>query len=121
MALTKFDAPGFLTDLDVAGVTAWGQFISKEIDSARERTDPRFTNYGPRHQFFIPLRTPPAADAVERDITWTAFPRIVQINSISDLQRWQRADSSRDLQDEYCEWSVERDSTTNKIKRITFT
>jgi hypothetical protein len=32
---------------------------------------------------------------------------------------WERADSSRDVQDEYCEWSVERRG--DKITRITFT
>jgi len=119
--MNRFDAPGFLTDLDETGLAAWSQFISDELDQARERTDPQLSNYGPRHQFFNPLVTAPAADAVEKDITWTAFPRIVQITSVSDLQRWRRADATRDRQDEYCEWSVERDETTNKITKVTFT
>ena len=121
MPLTQFDAPGFLTDLDAAGLSAWSDFISEQFDDARERQNPSFINYGPRHQFFNPLKTPPAADAVEKDITWTAFPRIVKIQSISDNQRWRTADSSRDTQDEYCEWSVTRDSATGKITRVTFT
>ncbi len=119
--MNRFNAPGFLTDLDEAGLAAWSQFISDELDQARERTHPQLSNYGPRHQFFNPLSLPPAADAVEKDITWTAFPRIIQITSVSDLQRWRRADATRDRQDEYCEWSVERDETTNKITKVTFT
>src|SRR5262249_26881166 len=34
---------------------------------------------------------------------------------------WRRADSSRDRQDEYCEWSVFRDAATEKIVKVTFT
>src|ERR1035438_10455844 len=121
MALTQFDAPGFLTDLDATGLTAWSDFISEQMDEARERADPTLSNYGPRHQFFNPLKQPPAADAVEKDITWTAFPRLVQIQAISDKARWKTADNSRDVQDEYCEWSVTRDPQTDKIVRVTFT
>lgn len=121
MALTRFDAPGFLTDLDNAGLQAWSDFISEQMDEARERQNPGFSNYGPRHQFFNPLKNPPAADAVEADITWTAFPRIVELQSVSDKQRWRTADSSRDTQDEYCEWSVIRDPASGKITKVTFT
>jgi len=99
----------------------WSDFISSELDQARERNSEEVVNYGPRHQFFNLLKQPPDADAVEQDITWTAFPRIVKIQSTSDRQRWRRADSSRDTQDEYCEWSVTRDPDTDKITRVTFT
>jgi len=40
---------------------------------------------------------------------------------MSEKQRWTTADSSRDTQDEYCEWSVTRHSRTGKITRVTFT
>lgn len=121
MALTQFDAPGFLKDLNTAGLKAWSDFISEELDEARERRDPQLSNFGPRPQFFNSLRTAPAADAVEKDITWSAFPRVVKIQSVSDRQRWRTADSSRDMQDEYCEWSVARDGQSEKITRVTFT
>ena len=39
----------------------------------------------------------------------------------TDEARWQTADASRDVQDEYCEWSVERDPTSKKITKVTFT
>src|SRR5262245_30101071 len=99
MALTHFDAPGFLQDLDAQGLQRWSDYISQEIDEARDRTQAGVANFGPRPQFFNPLSKPPAADAVEKDITWTAFPRIVKLQSISDKQRWRTADSSRDTQD----------------------
>jgi len=119
MPFTQFDPPGFLDDLDANGKREWSKWISAQIDSARDRNGKPYV--GPRPQFFNPLTSPPAADAVEKDITWTAFPRIVKISSISDKQRWRRADSSRDVQDEYCEWSVSRDAHTDKVTRATFT
>jgi hypothetical protein len=119
--MDKFDAPGFLQDFDAAQHDAWSQWISTQFDEARQRNDPGIANYGPRLHFFNPLKNPPNDDAVERDVTWTAFPKIVRIQSISDRQRWRQADSSRDSQDEYCEWSVTRDPQTDKITRATFT
>jgi hypothetical protein len=123
MALVRFDPPGFATDLDAAQVQAWSDWVSQKLDTARERdgSDEGLVNDGPRHQFFNPLKQAPATDAIEKDITWTAFPRIIGITSVSDLQRWRRADNSRDVQDEYCEWSVTRDAQTHKIVRVTFT
>src|ERR1051326_1134427 len=119
--LTQFDPPGFLGYFDVTQRQAWSRWISDEIDAARDRTDPTWKNYGPRPQFFNPLTHAPATDAVEKDITWSAFPRVIAINSTSDVERWRKADASRDVQDEYCEWSVTRDPATQKIRRVTFT
>jgi hypothetical protein len=121
MNMEKFDPPGFLNDFNEAQRDSWSEWISSQLDEARDRNDPGIANYGPRLQFFNPLKTPPDADAVERDVTWTAFPKIVLLQSISDRQRWRTADSSRDVQDEYCEWSVTRDAQTDKITRVTFT
>ena len=84
------------------------------------REDPT-SNDGPRAQFFNPLTNPPAADEQVAVISWNAFPRQVRSTSLSDKQRWRRADSDRNLQDEYCEWSVTRDPVTRKITRVTFT
>jgi hypothetical protein len=122
MALTQFDAPGFLDDLDANGKKLWSQWISTQIDDARNVTDDDAgqTNYGPRLQFFNPLTTPPDADAQEKDVTWTAFPRLVQLQAPGDQQRWKRADASRDVQDEYSEWSVTR-NPAGKIIKVTFT
>jgi hypothetical protein len=120
MALTRFDAPGFLRDLTPQAAERWSEWISDSIDEARDNTGGGAVNFGPRPQFFNQLRTPADTDAVTKDIEWPAFPRVIQINSLTDLQRWRTADGSRDVQDEYCEWSVTRDAA-NKIVRVTFT
>jgi hypothetical protein len=123
MTISQFDAPGFLNDVPGTTIKLWSELISKQLDDARN-SDERSSgllNDGPRLQFFNPLRQPPAPDAEELDITWTAFPRILKISSTGDRQRWRAADSCRDLQDEYCEWSVERDPSSDKIVRVAFT
>src|SRR4051812_35489205 len=112
MALEQFDPPGFVDDLDKGQRQAWSQWVSQQLDSARDAGEGGPPAIGPRKQFFNALSSPPAADAVEKDITWSAFPRIVKISAPSDAQRWKRADASRDRQDEYCEWSVTRDPNT---------
>ena len=119
----RFDPPGFLTDLSDQGAQAWSDWISAQLDRARSEdgSGEGLTNFGPRPQFFNPRVSPPDADAVERDIEWSAFPRIVQLQSSTDKQRWRTADNSRDRQDEYCEWSVTRDPESDKIVRVTFT
>jgi phosphatidylserine/phosphatidylglycerophosphate/cardiolipin synthase-like enzyme len=117
--MNMFDPPGFLDDLDATGRTGWSQLIFSWLDDARlGRPD---KNDGPREQFFNALANPPGDDAEIATISWNAFPRQVRINSLSDMQRWRRADSSRDLQDEYCEWSISRDPATGKIVRVDFT
>ncbi len=115
MLLPQFDPPAFLDDFTPAQKLAWSSFISNSIDVEINR------NTG--HHFYNPKTTDTTPDVVRTDppISWTAFPRQVQIHAPSDEARWAQADASRDVQDEYCEWSVERDPGTNKVKRVTFT
>jgi hypothetical protein len=110
-----------LEDFSAEQKAAWSEWISGQMDEAAQGRPEVFDFDGPRAQFYNPLRVDEEADAREVDISWTAFPRNVQINSVGDVQRWQRADGSRDLQDEYCEWSIDRDPATDKITRVTFT
>ncbi|ESZ51036.1 hypothetical protein X731_03600 [Mesorhizobium sp. L2C054A000] len=117
--MPRFDPPGFLDDLDAAGKQAWSQQVSAWLDNAREGDPAR--NDGPRDQFFNPMTNPPAADAQVAVISWNAFPRQVRLNSLSDMQRWRRADAARSVQDEYCEWSAARDPASGKIMRVDFT
>ncbi|OUC96986.1 hypothetical protein [Streptomyces swartbergensis] len=122
--MAKLDAygpPGNLDDLDEFGRKAWNTFISDTVDEAIQGPDPhQVLNDSPRPQFYNLTTTDTAPDLQHAPIRWTAFPRIIKITSISDLQRWQRADASRDVQDEYCEWSVSRDDS-GKINKVTFT
>jgi hypothetical protein len=121
MTLTRFDAPGFLTDWTEQTASRWSDWISGRLDSAYANDNGGDPSYGPRPQFFNELRTATGPDATTKDIDWPAFPRVVQLGSVTDRQRWRTADSSRDQQDEYCEWSVTRDPDTDKIVRVTFT
>ncbi|UUU36113.1 hypothetical protein JIX56_43295 [Streptomyces sp. CA-210063] len=118
--ITVYGPPGRLTDLDDVGTKAWHVFISDSVDRAITGPDPaEVLHDSPRPQFYNLTKTDTATDAVQAAVTWTAFPNRLR-SAISDRQRWQRADASRDVQDEYCEWSVTRDST-GRITRVTFT
>lgn len=114
-----FDPPGFADDLNDQQKQVWSDFISRRLDSAAAGTGDPFDS--PRPQFFNPARKPIGAGAATEDVKWTAFPRIVELSSPSNALRWRRADATRDVQDEYCEWSVTRDAVSNKITRIDFT
>ncbi|MFP5265172.1 MAG: phospholipase D-like domain-containing protein [Blastocatellia bacterium] len=117
--MNRFDPPGFLDDLTDAQKDQWSQFVSDWIDAACQGNPG--SNDGPRAQFFNALTDPPADDKQVAIIAWNAFPRQVKSTSLNDKQRWRRADTDRNLQDEYCEWSVTRDPATRKITRVTFT
>ena len=115
MALLKaLDPPAFLADLTAAQKKKWSKLISDQLDGELAHSGAR------GHHFYNPLVTDTAADVKSAEISWTAFPRQVQISAASDQQRWQEADASRDVQDEYCEWSIERDKKS-KITKVTFT
>jgi hypothetical protein len=119
MAVVTFSPPGFVDDLDPSGRQAWHDLISDFMDTAHDG-DPTVPFSAPRPQFFNPAKTAVGVGAATEDVKWTAFPRLVGLQSGSDHQRWQKADSSRGVQDEYCEWSIKRNAT-NKIASITFT
>src|SRR3954463_941678 len=118
MSLVTFDPPGFLDDFGPEQRQAWHAFISDLMNRA-QAGDPSDPFDSPRPQFFNPAETATGPDAAIEDVKWTAFPRIMELSSGSDRERWERADASRDAQDEYCEWSVTRQA--GKISRITFT
>lgn len=118
--MQRFDPPGFLDDLTVDQAEAWSDWISRQIDDAGAGRPDRYEFDAPRPRFFNALTTAPAADALSKDIAWTAFPRVVQLDAATDEERWRTADASRDVQDEYCEWSVARRGD-GKITRVMFT
>jgi hypothetical protein len=120
MTLASFSPPGNLDDLDAAGQADWSTWVSQAVNAAiAGRTD--HPNDSPRAQFYNLTSTGTGPDAKTQDVTWIAFPRQVALQSVSDHQRWSRADASRDVQDEYCEWSVTRRPEDRKITRVTFT
>lgn len=115
---TTFTPPGKIDELSEAGKTAWHDTVNGYLSDAQ--IPPQLPFGGTRNQFFNPGTEDIAGDAVTKSVGWTAFPREVQITSSSDEERWRRADNSRGVQVEYCEWSVERNAG-DKVTRITFT
>lgn len=121
MKLDRFDPPGFLDDFNDEQREKWSEKISARFDAGVRGRPDRFDFDAPREQFYNPMKVDTGPDAQLVDITWVGFPRNVEVTSVSELQRWGRAEASRERQDEYCEWSVERDPASNKIMRVTFT
>src|SRR4051794_34777962 len=101
-ALTRFDAPGRVRDLDDAGLDAWSEVISNTIDDARAGDPERFLHDAPRAQFFNELTTGRSGDDIEKPIEWIAFPRIIQEGGGTREERLAAADADRNVQDEYC-------------------
>ncbi|MGH8904085.1 MAG: hypothetical protein ACRDYA_20995 [Egibacteraceae bacterium] len=115
MALTEFSPPGHLSDFTEAEAAAWSRFLSRAFDERKQDGDGSV-----REQFFNPLEVDLEADAAERAVTWSAFPKRIALRFPAGPARWRAADRSRDVQDEYCEWSVER-AADGKVKRVSFT
>jgi hypothetical protein len=108
--LPRFEPPGRLDDLPSKALSAWTEKVNEIFE--------KFTRRFP--QFYNPTvdATPPGLTPAV--MAWPAFPARV-IRELGDgPARWEHADESRDEQDEYCEWSVER-GRDHKITRITFT
>lgn len=123
-----FSTPGYIDDLSPGDRKGWHLFINSQIEDAikgREWTTSKGKHYkiennAPRKHFFNPTTTEKLEDYTEKKIAWSAFPKLIKDSSPSDKARWKKADSSRDFQDEYCEWSVMKNDQ-GKIIRVTFT
>ncbi|MBA3735296.1 MAG: hypothetical protein H0W90_08870 [Actinobacteria bacterium] len=115
---TQFSAPAHLKDLSAEGRRAWSEQLSNVMDQAIEGSGNPADS--PRPQFFNPAKASIAADHVEKGIFWTASPRKLLFVTSVVRRRWEIADGSRERQDEYCEWAVQRDEH-GKVTRVTFT
>ena len=109
--LSQFDTPGRLDELSEDHRRAWSEKVAGWFDQFPTRDFPQF--YNPTVED-TPAGPTPAA------IAWPAFPARVLQEEGQSAARWDRADNSRDEQDEYCEWSVER-GDDDKITRVSFT
>lgn len=109
--LARFDAPARLDDLDSGGRAAWDEKVRAIFADFLDGEQP---------QFYDPTAKDMPFDAAVAPVTWPAFPAQVALASTSEEGRWRHADEHRDEQDEYCEWSVERDDD-ERIVRVTFT
>lgn len=114
--LSKFDTPARLRDAPAGSLfyDQWHSFISSQI-LATTAGD----NGG---AFYNPHRTDVTV-AGEKLLSWTGFPRRVLTNHLDDkIEAYKEADANpdtRDAQDEYFEWRVDRDAR-GKITKLTF-
>ncbi|HMJ35210.1 MAG TPA: hypothetical protein VK501_14965 [Baekduia sp.] len=109
--LQRFSTPGNLREPTQADEDAWSKAVKAIIDQFATDEFP---------QFYDPTETETPHTATIAHIAWTAFPARLLPEATSEEQRWAQADGSRDEQDEYCEWSVER-RDDGAIIRVTFT
>lgn len=110
--LERFSLPGDVTDLDADGFAAldasWQEVVGSTFAAVAEFA-----------QLYNPTEADTPDDVQPHAVSWHAFPASLNRKTASAEQRILFADGSREKQDEYCEWSVEREGET--IKRVTFT
>lgn len=110
--LTQFSSPAYLTDFTPENAKRWStEYVSLRI--TREANVPGVS------QFYNELTSNWTETPERADITWVAFPNRVRNEEGSDVRRWRRADAKGE-QDEYCEWTVQRNEN-GKIVRVVFT
>ncbi|KAG0137526.1 hypothetical protein HOY82DRAFT_497163 [Tuber indicum] len=110
--LKYFNPPAYLTDLTKENASKWSRdYISKWMDQSASTAEVT--------QFYNATTHATEGEINTKIITWTAFPNTVKHNT-PEKERWRVADSTRDNQDEYCEWSVLRNEQ-GEIKKVVFT
>jgi hypothetical protein len=108
--LERFDTPARLRDVPAAARQDWSATISGI-----------FADYVGRHpQFYDPTAAETPTKTTVAKASWPAFPARLTRGNPPPEARWANADEDRAKQDEYCEWSVERDNA-GKVTRLTFT
>ncbi|MFO0820872.1 MAG: hypothetical protein U1A77_23190 [Pirellulales bacterium] len=140
--VNRFNPPAFMPDYQgIPGqLDAWHRAMSAWFDGV-VKTEGEVVGTSP--QYFNAASFDPGGVRVEQAVTWNAFPKellrrygrekaLMLADHVFPLERY-RAPTFNPLnsagmsslryrpQEEYCEWRVERDPTSNKIRRITFT
>ncbi len=105
--LKRFSTPANLAEPNDDDAEAWSQLVEGFVGPFADEFE----------QFYDPIADDTPADAATRIVAWRAFP--ARLDLLPEQERWGLADTSRSQQDEYCEWSVEKDG--DEITRVTFT
>lgn len=123
----RFHSPGNLKDFDSIPnqVEAWHEIISDFFNSNIQDVQQELATLGGIPQFYNPSVTETSSDMQTLDITWNAFPRVIQILNHNNPDLYLPAAEKLNpngirQHDEYCEWHTERDQE-NKVLRVTFT
>jgi hypothetical protein len=114
MALvTRFDTPASLRDAP-SGSTfydSWHAYLAGQLAPS--------TMGSGGGEFYDPSEVSVAITA-ERSLVWMGFPRALRVADHRDDSRTAFAlGENRDVQEEYCEWHVQRDAA-GKIVKVTF-
>jgi hypothetical protein len=138
--LTQFDPPAYQNDFQAeqqeqekAFRDRWSDNINRFTEQTLEN-DPWSSSNQPRlTQYYNPLNTDMPEGTKGAAIQWTAFPNRILITypNVGQNNQWKYADEGspdanypprgpRGWQDEYCEWSVTR-NTEGKIVKVMFT
>lgn len=126
--LNQFDPPAFLNDLNEEQKNDWSKFISNNFDFMISLQEREVGNG--KCQFYNPMKVDTPNEHITRPIIWKAFPKLLadkyeenmeQVYKEADEELIHDGERIYRPQDEYCEWHVERDNQTGKIKCITFT
>lgn len=100
--LRQFSPPG---NAELPDPEGWSARVADELEQ-----------FASLPRFFNPLNT--EGSPAEHVVKWPAFPAELRQPGVSDQERWELSDS-REHQDEYCEWVVERSG--DEIVSVTFT
>ncbi|KAI1320783.1 hypothetical protein F5Y16DRAFT_389559 [Xylariaceae sp. FL0255] len=130
--LPAFDPPGcpYVDDgLTSQQKSSWStdnisKWMNEEI-SAKDDDGNSLTGGGgvirtPLTQFFNGTFTPYDIGQKPVPISWIGFPKLVEKQYPNEPQRWLEADKTRDVQDEYLEWTVQKNDR-GQILGVTFT
>lgn len=109
--LTQFSPPAYLTDFTLENAKLW----STDYVNVRMTIESQLPQVS---QFYNEVTSDYTETPTRRDITWVAFPNAISVSSGSNRERWRRADESRGVQDEYCEWSVQRNGEGGIVKVV---
>ena len=117
-----YSAPAKLGELDAPLLELWNESLSELFDRQIEAAKGEESPSSGRAWLFNPISSSAGAATSEATVTWTAFPKRIADEAPTIVKAWQRADDSRNNQEEYCEWEVVRDpAQQNKVVRVTFT
>jgi hypothetical protein len=138
--LPQFDPPANQNDFNCqeqaqekAFRTRWSDNINRFTEQTLQNDPWSSSNQPALTQYYNPLNTDIPAGTKGAAIPWTAFPNRILISypSVGQNNQWKYADEGppdanyppggpRGWQDEYCEWSVTR-NTDGKITKVMFT
>lgn len=105
---TKFETPGLLSELSAEALESWSVTMTDHTAQFASR-------FG---RYFDPTAPDASAEVTSATIVWSASPARLLVE-LTDRERWATADSTRDQQDEYCEWRTTRD-THGRLTSVVF-